>query len=76
MVSEETMDSLISSYLLSQPPPSPYRFAILSTRLLHSNLSVIHYSVFFQMCRAHGIGFDMKVRHLVVCMRQDVEWAY
>lgn len=44
-----------------QPPPNPNRFAILSTRLLHSNLSVIHYSVFFQMCRAHGIGFDMKV---------------
>lgn len=44
-----------------QPPPNPNRYAILSTRLLHSNLSVIHYSVFFQMCRAHGIGFDMKV---------------
>lgn len=43
-----------------EPPPNPNRFAILSTRLLHSNLSVIHYSVFFQMCRAHGIGFDMK----------------
>lgn len=43
-----------------EPPPNPNRYAILSTRLLHSNLSVIHYSVFFQMCRAHGIGFDMK----------------
>jgi len=43
-----------------EPPPNPKRYAILSTRLLHSNLSVIHYSVFFQMCRAHGIGFDMK----------------
>jgi len=43
-----------------EPPPNPNRYAIVSTRLLHSNLSVIHYSVFFQMCRAHGIGFDMK----------------
>ncbi|CAB4043443.1 Hypothetical predicted protein, partial [Paramuricea clavata] len=43
-----------------EPPPNPYRYAIFSSRLQHSNLSVIHYSVFFQMCRAHGIGFDMK----------------
>lgn len=42
-------------------PPNPNRYGILSTKLLHSNLSVIHYSVFFQMCRAHGIGFDIKV---------------
>ncbi|EDO37640.1 predicted protein, partial [Nematostella vectensis] len=43
-----------------EPPPNPNRYAITSTRLLHSNLSVIHYSVFFQMCRAHGIGYDIK----------------
>ncbi|KAK2552797.1 IQ domain-containing protein H, partial [Acropora cervicornis] len=41
-------------------PPNANRYAIISTRLTHSNLSVIHYSVFFQMCRAHGIGFDLK----------------
>lgn len=28
---------------------------------------MIHYSVFFQMCRAHGIGFDMKV--ITCCAR-------
>lgn len=48
-----------------QPPPNPYRYAIFSSRLKHSNLRVIHYSVFFQMCRAHGIGFDMKVLNVI-----------
>ncbi|KAK3732917.1 hypothetical protein QZH41_012675, partial [Actinostola sp. cb2023] len=43
-------------------PPNPNRYAILSTQMTHTNLSVIHYSVFFQMCRAHGIGYDMKER--------------
>ena len=33
----------------------------MSTKLLHTNLAVVHYSVFFQMCRAHGIGYDIKV---------------
>nr|CAB3256677.1 IQ domain-containing protein H-like [Phallusia mammillata] len=38
------------------------RYCVLSTNLLHSNMAVVHYSVFFQMCRAHGIGFDIKER--------------
>ncbi|XP_067666806.1 IQ domain-containing protein H-like [Haliotis asinina] len=40
--------------------PSSTRYAVMSTRLLHTNLAVVHYSVFFQMCRAHGIGYDIK----------------
>ncbi|XP_076802306.1 IQ domain-containing protein H-like isoform X2 [Clavelina lepadiformis] len=45
-----------------QPPPNLNRYYVMSTHLMHSNMAVVHYSVFFQMCRAHGIGFDIKER--------------
>uniref|UniRef100_A0A1I8JM34 IQ domain-containing protein H n=2 Tax=Macrostomum lignano TaxID=282301 RepID=A0A1I8JM34_9PLAT len=35
------------------------RFAAMSTRLWHSNLAAVHYSVFFQTCKAQGIGYDV-----------------
>eukprot|EP01135_Chromosphaera_perkinsii_P006589 Nk52_evm14s553 gene=Nk52_evmTU14s553 len=36
------------------------RYAVFSSRLLHSNLKIMHYSVFFNMCRAANIVFDIK----------------
>jgi hypothetical protein len=39
---------------------SSTRSMAFSTRLYHTNLTMVHYSVFFQMCRAHGIGYDIK----------------
>ncbi|XP_039268071.2 IQ domain-containing protein H-like [Styela clava] len=48
--------------IVEKPPPILNRYCVLSTNLLHSNMAVVHYSVFFQMCRAHGIGFDIKER--------------
>ncbi|XP_026782757.3 IQ motif-containing protein H isoform X1 [Pangasianodon hypophthalmus] len=44
------------------PAPATSHFAVMSSRLFHTNLSMVHYSVFFQMCKAHGIGFDIKER--------------
>jgi IQ domain-containing protein H len=37
-----------------------FRYALMSAKLYHSNLAVVHYSVFFQTCRALGIGYDIK----------------
>ncbi|CAF1218443.1 unnamed protein product [Rotaria sordida] len=36
------------------------RYAIWSSKLYHKNLSNIHYSIFFHMCRSHGVGFDIR----------------
>jgi hypothetical protein len=47
------------------------RFAVVSNRIFHSNLAVVHYSVFFQMCRAHGIGYDVKEKQGTVFLLID-----
>ncbi|CAF3609709.1 unnamed protein product [Rotaria socialis] len=36
------------------------RYGILSSKLYHRNLSNLHYSIFFQICRTHGVGFDIR----------------
>lgn len=47
------------------------RFGVMSTKMYHSNLSIIHYSVLFQLCRAHGIGYDIKEKQGTVFMLID-----
>uniref|UniRef100_A0A673YAZ7 IQ motif containing H n=1 Tax=Salmo trutta TaxID=8032 RepID=A0A673YAZ7_SALTR len=46
-------------------------YAVLGSRLLHTNLSMVHYSVFFQMCKAQGIGFDIKEKQGTVFVLHD-----
>nr|XP_014347378.1 PREDICTED: IQ domain-containing protein H isoform X2 [Latimeria chalumnae] len=53
------------------PPPVTSRYAVMSTQLKHTNLCVIHYSVFFQICKAQGIGFDIKERQGTIFKLQD-----
>ncbi|TSX17007.1 IQ motif-containing protein H [Bagarius yarrelli] len=42
------------------PAAPKNHFAVMSSRLFHTNLSLVQYSVLFQMCKAHGIGFDIR----------------
>ena len=37
------------------------RFAVVSARLHHSSLPLIHHPVFFQMCKANCIGYNAQV---------------
>uniref|UniRef100_A0A8D3AU33 IQ motif containing H n=1 Tax=Scophthalmus maximus TaxID=52904 RepID=A0A8D3AU33_SCOMX len=54
------LHSVSSCFLTSLQPPVVNRYAVLGSRLFHSNLSMLYHNVFFMMCRAHGIGFNMK----------------
>ncbi|MGH0167714.1 UNVERIFIED_CONTAM: hypothetical protein FKN15_052888 [Acipenser sinensis] len=43
----------------------------MSTQLRHTNLAMVHYSVFFQMCKAQGVGFDIKERQGTLFILHD-----
>lgn len=38
------------------------RYAVMSSKMRHTNLAVIHYSVFFQTCRALGTAPFFLIR--------------
>jgi hypothetical protein len=53
-VTGATVDPASGQMVVNSGP----RFAVMSPRLYHTNLPVVHYPVFFQMCKAHHIGYN------------------
>ncbi|KAF5403079.1 hypothetical protein PHET_03735, partial [Paragonimus heterotremus] len=47
------------------------RFAVISSHLWHTNLSMLQYSVFFQICRAQYIGYNLKERRGILFTPMD-----
>eukprot|EP00076_Gallus_gallus_P025236 XP_015147716.1 IQ domain-containing protein H isoform X3 [Gallus gallus] len=58
------------------PSPGSSRCAVASSQLRHSSLSVIYYSVLLQMCKAHGIGFDLQENQGTVFILYDDQKRY
>ncbi|XP_041075062.1 IQ motif-containing protein H-like isoform X3 [Polyodon spathula] len=61
------------------PPTVTSHCAVMRTQLRHTNLAMVHYSVFFQMCKAQGVGFDVKERQgtlfISTTATKDTAWG-
>ncbi|NXW49451.1 IQCH protein, partial [Nyctiprogne leucopyga] len=58
------------------PSPISNRCAAASCQLRHSSLSVISYNVLLQMCKAHGVGFDLQEKQGTVFILYEDQKRY
>nr|XP_046249615.1 IQ motif-containing protein H isoform X2 [Scatophagus argus] len=56
---------------IAAKPPVVNCYAVIGSHLFHSNLSMLYHYVFIKMCKAHGIGFNMKRRQGTVFALYD-----
>ena len=45
-----------------------YNKSIESSKLFHKNLLDLHYSIFFEICRSNGVGFDIRQKQGTIFM--------
>uniref|UniRef100_A0A8C6XQV3 IQ motif containing H n=1 Tax=Naja naja TaxID=35670 RepID=A0A8C6XQV3_NAJNA len=74
-VTEGTFDCASSRFQVQLPPKKApvqkeqarstslvSRYVLMSSSIKNGNLSFIYYNVFLQMCKAHGIGYDVRLK--------------
>ncbi|XP_034291358.1 IQ domain-containing protein H isoform X2 [Pantherophis guttatus] len=74
-VTEGTFDCASSRFQVHLPSKKPpvqkeqtrstslvSRYVLMSSSIKNDNLSLIYYNVFLQMCKAHGIGYDVRLK--------------
>ncbi|XP_068459245.1 IQ motif-containing protein H isoform X2 [Clinocottus analis] len=49
-----------SEHPIAANPPVVNCYAVIGSHLFHSNLSMLYHNVFFMVCKANGIGFNLK----------------
>lgn len=53
-------------FLTFLQPPVVHRYAVIGSHLFHSHLSMLYHNVFFMICKALGIGFNIKVKTVTI----------